>query len=145
MAGDDPELFREVLVKESSSYLRREVFQAWTFQRSIDTFATGGLNCEALNTLRAGVEGLRKNEQGVILSGSSVALCARELEACAITMFDLGIIDARTSHGPSLSFNCVTVTRLLVKGHGLEEFAKAGSNDKPVLLSFALDGAQLTN
>lgn len=145
MADKNPEVFGDVLAKESSCHLRREVFQAWKFQRSIDVFTNGGLNCEALNTIRSGVEGSKKSGRGVMPSGSTVAGCAKELESHGPSQHGLAMLDSTAKHGPSLSFDVSDAILLLVKGHGSQEFAIASSKEKPVLFSFTLDGAQLTN
>lgn len=55
LVKEHPEHFRDILVQESRTFLRREVFKAWKFQRTIDLCATGGLNYEACNTIRSGV------------------------------------------------------------------------------------------
>lgn len=45
-----PELFHDIALKETRLYLRRELFPPWKFQQTMDLFAVGSLNCEAVNS-----------------------------------------------------------------------------------------------
>lgn len=140
-----PELFKEELLFESRRFMRREVFQAWKFQRTIDLCATGGLNHEACNTIRQGVEGLGRHKRGVTPSGASVSRAAGLLEAHAAEMHGLEILESLSRHGPTHSFDLDMHARLTLDGFGLSQCAVTGSNAKPALIAETLDGAQLTH
>ena len=100
-----PELFRESLISESRLFLRREVFLPWRFQRTIDLEGSGGLNYQCLNSIRAGVERLKRNEVGLIPEASTVAQAAKLLEKHAADDHQLSIEEFANSHGPNFRFN----------------------------------------
>lgn len=100
-----PELFREELVEQSRKLMRKEVFQAWKFQRTIDPHATGGLNCSACDSIRKGVEELDKNKTGCIPCSAAVASTAKDLERHAELECSLKTQEFQSEHGPSHSFD----------------------------------------
>ena len=140
-----PEYFTQILLEESTKYLRSQVFLAYKFQRTIDMHATGGLNYESCNSIRSGVEELAKGKQGIIPCGTTISRSAKELEKHAAEEHGLAIQTSMTQHGLVFSFEINNVIRQIVKQFGLEEYTRTGSSAKPVMLTYTLDGAQLTN
>ncbi|CAB9505987.1 hypothetical protein SEMRO_250_G098940.1 [Seminavis robusta] len=140
-----PDFFHDILLKKSSQLIRKERMQAWKFQRTMDLFATGGLNYEACNSLRSGVEELPKSSQdGVIPHGTTIARTAKQLEQHAEEDFGLSIVETINDHGPTLRFDFEIYLRMILAGFGLDHHAETGSLSEPVLLAHTLDGAQLT-
>lgn len=109
LAVQHPDLFRNVLVQESRTFLRHEVFQAWTFQRTIDVYSGGGLDCEACNGMRSGVEELPKRAVGCVPCGSSAGKTARELQKHAAEVHHPHIQESTSQHGPSFHFEFQTL------------------------------------
>ena len=142
-----PDIFRPILTKYAKRHIRKEVFQAWKFQRTIDLEATGGLNYECLNSIRRGVEELERFEIGLTPERSAVARAAKLLEEHAIMDLGLGFTETRNEHGPTFKFDLDILLRMALTGHGLDTAAETTSRDieKPVLIAYTLDGAQLTN
>jgi hypothetical protein len=56
-----PELFKDILMKESRAFLRKHVMHAYKIQRTIDTEPTGGLNYGSIEGIRKGVEELLRD------------------------------------------------------------------------------------
>ncbi|CAB9529733.1 hypothetical protein SEMRO_2605_G332420.1 [Seminavis robusta] len=140
-----PDFFHDILLKKSSQLIRKERMQAWKFQRTMDLFATGGLNYEACNSLRSGVEELPKSSQdGVIPHGTTIARTAKQLERHAEVDFGLTIVETINDHGPTLRFDFEIYLRMILSGFGLDQHAETGSLSEPVLLAHTLDGAQFT-
>jgi hypothetical protein len=144
LANEYPELFKDILIKESRKFLRKHVTHAHKFQRTIDTQPTGGLNYGSIEGIRKGVEELSRCEVGIIPSYSTIARCARELEAYASESHGLTINERQTDHGPVYYFEFYNFIRLLLSGFGLLEHARTGSSSKPVMICWTLDGAQLS-
>ena len=140
-----PEYFSEILLAESILFLRRKVTLPYKFQRTIDTQPTGGLNYESCNSIRSGVEELRKHQMGIIPCGTTIARTAQKLEQHAASEHGLAIEQTTTNHGPVFSFEFYNLIRLVIKSFGLQDYACTGSTAKPVMLTYTLDGAQLTN
>lgn len=139
-----PELFKEELVEQLRKLMRKEVFQPWKFQRTVDSHATGGLNCSACDGIGLGVEELDKSKVGCIPCSTSVASTAKDLERHAAEEHSLETKETHSQHGPSHSFDLDTCMRLTLDGYGLSSCAVTGAAAKPVTLAHALDGAQLT-
>lgn len=104
-----PDPFKEHPLRESRQLLRKEVFQAWKFQRTMDVCAGGCLNCEAMNNIGSGVEELPKSAVGVTPAGSTVARNATPLEDHAANEHGLHTLESSTSYGPSMSFDFDTL------------------------------------
>ena len=140
-----PEYFSEILLAESILFLPSKITLPYKFQRTIDTQPTGGLNYESCNSIRSGVEELRKHQMGIIPCGTTIARTARKLEQHAASEHGLAIEQTTTNHGPVFSFEFYNLIRLVIKSFGLQDYACTGSTAKPVMLTYTLDGAQLTN
>ena len=140
-----PDLFHEAVLAESRQFLRREVFNPWKFQKSIDTNAAGGLNYESCNSIRKDVEELGANRIGTIPHGNTISLYARLLEKHAVEDHGLSINVEKTTHGPSLYFDLDNFLRMILVGFGLDKYAQTGSGHKPVMIAHTLDGAMLTS
>jgi hypothetical protein len=144
LADQYPELFKDVLMRESRSYIRRHVTKPYKFQRTIDLNPTGGLNYGSLEGIRKGVEELSKYQMGVIPSTSTIARTARKLELHAANDHGLVVLQSSTPHGPVFSFEIHNFLRLILKGFGLIDHARTGAASRPVMLCWTLDYAQLT-
>lgn len=138
-----PDLFKDAPLKESKMLIRKEAFQPWKFQRTIDLTASS-VNCESCGNLRAGVEELDKWEVGLMPSAFCIKNAAKELEQCAVDAHGLVINEESNRHGISHWFGLDTQIRMTLDGFGLSQWAETGSGDSPVLLCHTLDGAQLT-
>jgi hypothetical protein len=139
-----PECFKDVLINESCTFLRKHITHAHKFQQTIDTQPTGGLNYGSIEGIRKGVEELSSYEMGIIPSSAAIARCARQLERHASLDHGLEILETKAPQGPVFLFEIYNFIRLLMKGFGLVELAKTGSTSSPVMLCWTLDYAQLT-
>jgi hypothetical protein len=88
---------------------------------------------------------LPKQSVGVIPAGSTIAECARKLEAFASKTYGLEIKETMSTHSPSFSFDFDIYVRLILDGYGLSKYAETGSKARPILLAHTMDGAQLTS
>ena len=143
----NPDQFGPILTRFSKQHIRREELQAWKFQRTIDLEGAGGLNYECLNSIRRGVEELKRNAIGLIPERTSVANSAKLLEEHAKNDYLLGFNEEVNKHGPTFSFDLDVLMRLVLTGHGLDVAAQTTSKKthQPVIVAYTLDGAQLTN
>ena len=142
-----PDQFGPILTRFSKQHIRREELQAWKFQRTIDLEGAGGLNYECLNSIRRGVEELKRNAIGLVPERTSVANTAKLLEEHASNEYLLGFKESVNQHGPTFTFDLDVLMRLVLTGHGLDVAAQTSSRKthKPVIVAYTLDGAQLTN
>ena len=69
---------------------------------------------------------------------------ARQLEEHTVAEYGLQIEESVSRHGPSYMFDLNIYLRLLLDGYQLSQYAMSGSSEKPVLIAYTLDGAQLT-
>jgi hypothetical protein len=139
-----PELFKDVLLKESRIFIREHVTLAHKFQKMIDNQPTGALNYGSIEGIRKGVEELCRYEIGIIPSRSTIARCARKLEQHASVDHGLEILETITPQGPVFSFEIYNFIRTILRGFGLIDHAKTGSSSSPVMICWTLDYAQLT-
>jgi hypothetical protein len=145
LAKNYPEYFEQALLVSSRKFCRTRVTMAYKLQRTIDTQPTGGLNLGCIDSLQKGIEELEKRSQGFLPSGSTVALCAKQLESHAVAEYGFYIHKVDTRHGPVYSFDIPNLIWKVCQAFSLEQYAVTGSTAAPVQLTYTMDGAQLTN
>jgi len=99
-----------------------------------------GCNYGALETIRK-TEILKKNEQGVIPSSSSVRNACSKLENHMAVNYSLKINEDLLSPAPYAGFDIEPLLRFILKLYKLDELATTSS----VVIAVTADGAQFTN